>query len=188
MIIRVQQEDFDIAAVNRLRKGEAELLTLGDLLAFGDSERCLALMQANRPREGVHAGRIEPGGASRERRFELLRRLRNWARNTRGLHRALGIMAEVYHSGDAGWSARDYQFRQRVLNEKFADWISLPSLLRGAAALLPWWSDRDDRVKDNTLALLVVLEQLTAGEEDDSALRIELRVPAGSRSRRIRLV
>jgi hypothetical protein len=107
-----------------------------------------------------------------------------WYELALGLHKAIDLMAELYYS-NADASAEEYEDYTQEINDCLRDWIKSASLLEMAWSLLPFTDNsKDDEVKASMLALLKILNRLSAGPDSEhSALSITMSVGEGNKKK-----
>jgi hypothetical protein len=118
-----------------------------------------------------------------------VRKLAKWHELALDLHQALALMSEVYHSGGELDKAEYHELSEDI-NNSFRDWIESASLLEMAWSLLPFTDNsKDDEVKASMLALLKILNRLSAGPDSEhSALSITMSVGEGNKKKITTLV
>lgn len=187
--LEVFDED-DIGRLNKILRGKRELSTTFDVISFFATRKGRKLRRKlqGRKRSGKPSGGAIQQSHKRRREREIADRACSWSENSERLYKAIAVMRDIYHSADTPWPAEQYQASQDQLNRLLRNWIQMPGIFASLYAKLPWASDRDDRVKDATLALIAVLARLTESENADSTFSVQLRLPAAGTGKTIRLI
>jgi hypothetical protein len=151
----------------------------GDALAFFTAPNMLSLFEQL---QGRDSGLGQTSSS-------VIKKLAKWHELAIDLHRAIQLMREVYYSG-AALPEADYHDFSKQINDCLRGWIEDASLLEIAFTLLPFIKNSaDDEIKSSMLALLKILNRLTAGPDvEQSAVSVAMTVGEGKKKKITTLV